>query len=149
REQAFLGALETLATEALTRGDQLAAERYLRRAVAVDPLRESAQRALMQALATGGNFAAASQVYRDLRLRLHHEINARPDPETEALFDRLRTEAFSPPRNAPAPGTGDRHASPPAAPHNLPEPVTGFIGREREKAEVCSLLAATRLLTLT
>ena len=35
------------------------AERYLRRAVAVDPLRESAQRRLMQALAAGGNYAAA------------------------------------------------------------------------------------------
>ena len=40
-------------------GNPAAAERHLRLAVAVDPLRESAQRALLQALAAGGNYAAA------------------------------------------------------------------------------------------
>src|SRR5262249_8329486 len=49
REQAFLAALETLADLALARGEPTVAERYLRRAVTVDPLQESAQRALMQA----------------------------------------------------------------------------------------------------
>jgi non-specific serine/threonine protein kinase len=34
-------------------------------------------------------------------------------------------------------------------PHNLPLPLTSFIGRQRELAEVRRLLAATRLLTLT
>jgi len=36
-----------------------------------------------------------------------------------------------------------------ALPNNLPIQLTSFIGREREKAEVKRLLAATRLLTLT
>ena len=67
-------------------GIAAAAERHLRRAVAVDPLRERAQRALMQALAAGGNYAAALLAYRELRLRLHRELNAEPDPETQALF---------------------------------------------------------------
>src|SRR5205085_7003779 len=49
REQAYLAALETLAAHAIQRADPAAAERALRRAVGVDPLRESAQRALMQA----------------------------------------------------------------------------------------------------
>ena len=60
------------------------------RAVAVDPLQETAQRALMQALAMGGNTAAATQVYRELRLRLHRELNAAPDPETQALYQQLK-----------------------------------------------------------
>ncbi len=34
-------------------------------------------------------------------------------------------------------------------PHNLPRPLTSFIGREREIAEVMRLLSMTRLLTLT
>lgn len=36
-----------------------------------------------------------------------------------------------------------------AVPNNLPAPLTSFVGREREIAEVCRLLRGTRLLTLT
>jgi DNA-binding SARP family transcriptional activator len=93
REQAYLGALETLAAQAMARGDPEAAERQLRRAVTVDPLRESTQRALMQALAEAGNYAAALHTYRELRLRLHRELHAEPDPETTALFGQIREEA--------------------------------------------------------
>jgi predicted ATPase/class 3 adenylate cyclase/two-component SAPR family response regulator len=93
REQAYLAALETLAAHALAHGDAAAAERHLRRAVAVDPLRDTAQRALMHALAAAGNYAAALTAYRDLRLRLHREMNAEPDPETQALLQQIRAEA--------------------------------------------------------
>src|SRR5439155_3027261 len=93
REQAYLTALETLAARALEGGDAAAAEGHLRRAVAADPLRESAQRELMRALAAGGNYAAALRAYRELRLLLHREINAGPDAETQALFQQLRAEA--------------------------------------------------------
>ena len=95
REQAYLRALETLAERALASGNLMAAEGYLRRAIAVDPLRESAQRALMQALAAGSNYAAALVAYRELRLRLHRELNAAPDPETQAVFQQVRAEARS------------------------------------------------------
>src|SRR5262249_14422631 len=93
REQADLQALGTLASQALADGDSPNAERYLRRVVATDPLRESAQRALMQVLAASGNYAAAVEVYRELREGLHREINAAPDPQTQALFQQLRAEA--------------------------------------------------------
>jgi predicted ATPase/class 3 adenylate cyclase/Tfp pilus assembly protein PilF len=96
RTQAYLQALETLAMGAMSGGDPSAAEPYLRLAVAVDPLRESAQRALMQALAAGGNTAAATQLYRELRERLHRELNAEPDSETMALFQQLRAAARRP-----------------------------------------------------
>ncbi len=43
---------------------------------------------------------------------------------------------------------GERPA-PEWAPHNLPHPLTSFVGREREIAEARSLLGGTRLLTLT
>jgi DNA-binding SARP family transcriptional activator/regulation of enolase protein 1 (concanavalin A-like superfamily) len=92
REEFYLAALEQLAGEARARGDTVTAERLLRRAVAMDPLRESAQRALMQALAEGGSYGAALEVYRELRLRLYRELNASPDPETQALFQQLRAE---------------------------------------------------------
>jgi class 3 adenylate cyclase len=104
REEACLEALETLAAGALDRGEGGMAEGYLRRAVALDPLRETAQRALMQALAAAGNYAAVLQSYRDLRQRLHQELNAEPDPETQALFQHLRAGA----RGKAAKGAGGR-----------------------------------------
>ena len=39
---------------------------------------ESAQRTLMRVLATTGNYAAVLQFYRELRLRLHHDLNTEP-----------------------------------------------------------------------
>jgi predicted ATPase/class 3 adenylate cyclase len=114
REQAYLQALERLAEQALAGGEPGVAEGYLRRAVAVDPLREGAQRALMQTLAAGGNFAAALLTYRELRLRLHRELNAVPDPETKALCQQIRAEArcraqaIPPPRSLPADAPAQR-----------------------------------------
>jgi predicted ATPase/DNA-binding SARP family transcriptional activator len=134
REQACLGALEALAAGARAGGDSAAAERYLRQAVAVDPHRESAQRALMELLADQASYAAALQVYRDLRLRLHRDLNASPDPQTQALFEQLRAAAQRP-----------------AASGNLPAPATVLLGRERELTAIRDLLCGdvVRLLTLT
>ena len=75
-----VASLACVATQALERGELGAAERHLERVVSLEPLRESAQRALMQTLAVGGNYAAATQVYRELRLRLHRELKAAFDP---------------------------------------------------------------------
>src|SRR5207249_761387 len=92
REQAYLDALEHLAAHLSEQGECNEAVRYLRLAVHTDPLRECAQRSLMQAQVDCGDYAAALFTYRELRLLLRREINAEPDPETAALFDRLRTE---------------------------------------------------------
>jgi non-specific serine/threonine protein kinase len=40
-------------------------------------------------------------------------------------------------------------AGAPLGPNNLPAPLTSFVGREREIADVCRMLGGTRLLTLT
>jgi predicted ATPase/DNA-binding SARP family transcriptional activator len=178
REQAYLDALETLASHAMATGDHATAERRLRRAAAVDPLRENTQRALMQALAAGGNYAAALQVYRELRLLLHREIHAGPDPETQSTFEQIRTEARlraerserrvarhnKRPRGSAAsaptsrsalarPGKRLNRSSPLLSskgvrPH-LPSPLTSFIGRESQIAEILRRLEDHRLLTLT
>jgi predicted ATPase/DNA-binding SARP family transcriptional activator len=150
REEAYLIARERLAAHALGVGDVAAAERHLRRAVAVDPLRETAQRALMQALAAGGNYGAALLAYRELRLRLHRELNAEPDAETRALFQRLRAEARAKAGGEPGLSATGRSPSRPLAPsRNLPLPLTSFIGRENQIAEIERWLAAHRLVTLT
>jgi DNA-binding SARP family transcriptional activator len=93
REQAYLQALEALADQALSAGDLAGTERYLRRVIAVEPLRETAHRAHMRVLAAGGNYAAALLAYRELRQQLHDQVNAEPDPETRSLFEQLRAQA--------------------------------------------------------
>jgi predicted ATPase/class 3 adenylate cyclase len=129
REQAYLEALETLAGHALAHGDLAAAEHHLRRTVAVDPLRENAQRSLMKALAAGGSYAAALLVYRELRLLLHRELSTEPDPETQALFEQVRPEArrrvqASTPSRATLPGSSEAHPTPPPP---LPEGTVTFL----------------------
>jgi predicted ATPase/class 3 adenylate cyclase/Tfp pilus assembly protein PilF len=93
REEAYLAALERLAAEEAARGEHGAAVRYLRLAVGAEPLRESAQRGLMEALAASGEYGAATLVYRELRDLLHLQLNAEPAPETAALYQQIRAEA--------------------------------------------------------
>jgi predicted ATPase/DNA-binding SARP family transcriptional activator len=176
REQAYLAALETLAGEALGRDELAQAMGYLRRLVAADPLRESAHRTLMEALAQDGDCAAAVQVYRDLRLLLHREVHADPAPETRALFERIRAkgsgfrhpegtrgsggsgvQAFrrsgvqedTPP--APATSSASQESSPStlhAQRSTLPHPASSLIGREGDVEAVRARLGAGRLVTL-
>lgn len=151
RLQAYLRALETLAEFELAQGEPEEALPYLRRAIAADPLRESAHRTLMEALAAGGQRAAATQAYRELRLLLHREVNATPAPETDELFHRIRASSSSVPRShrtvdagsSPGPSSGYR------PPRRISGALTRLIGRQRELSEIRDLLQTTRLLTLT
>src|SRR5207302_4166810 len=63
REEAYLQALETLAAHAAARDDLAAAVRCLRQALAVDPIRESAQQALLKALVASEDTAGALMAY--------------------------------------------------------------------------------------
>jgi predicted ATPase/DNA-binding SARP family transcriptional activator len=143
RAQAYLAALETLAEQASARQDPASAARYLRRILLADPLRESALRALLEALAARGEGTALTQAYRDFRLYLYREMHVDPDAETVALYERLK------------PGTSVRPVqtktvpTPPRAKGNLPRPLSRLIGREEETAQVAAALRSARLLTLT
>jgi predicted ATPase/DNA-binding SARP family transcriptional activator len=137
REQACLAALETLAAHALAKGEPEAAAAHLRRVITTDPLRECSQRRLMEALAASGEVAAAKRVYREFRLLLHRELNAEPDPETRALFERL-TDLEK--RRSPGRST---------LPGFLPSPVSSLVGRQAELREIAARLHTSRLLTLT
>src|SRR2546423_2862877 len=117
---------------------------YLRRVIGVDPLRESAQRALMEALAAEGRWAEAVQVYRNLRLLLHRELRADPDPATVAVYRRLREEIRP---ELPAVRTEDASTGP--AILRIPRPISTLVGRDSEIEQVVRCLAGSRLLTLT
>jgi predicted ATPase/DNA-binding SARP family transcriptional activator len=169
REQAYLTALETLARQRIAQGDHAAAIPPLRLAITADPYRETAVRTLMRTLAASGNYAEAILAYRELRLRLHRDLNAEPDAETGALFQQLRAEAkdraHQPTEKRrftggsgepmPMPERGPEGAKaialPPAAPgrNPLPQPLTALVGRNQEIAEIEAHLESGRLVTLT
>jgi len=58
--------------------------------VAREPLRESAHRLLMEAMASRGEVARALAHYEALVALLHREVGARPAQETRTLAERLR-----------------------------------------------------------
>jgi predicted ATPase/DNA-binding SARP family transcriptional activator len=154
RAEQFLAALEALAGRAEERGDHGEAIRYLRRAEALDPLRDSIPRRLMTSLAAAGNPAAAIQTYRDFRLRLQEELAAAPDEATTRLFQEIRTAARHQvaqrrlaPVPAPDPATRDAGPVRPLT-EPLPRPLTSLIGRDEEVEQVQEALQQSRLVTL-
>jgi predicted ATPase/DNA-binding SARP family transcriptional activator len=154
RAEQLLTALETLAERTVERGEHEAAIRYLRRAEALDPLRDTLPRRLMSSLAAAGDPAAAIQTYRDFRLRLQEELAAAPDEETTRLFHEIRAATRHQavqrrlvPTRTSEPETGDS-----GLPHPVPEPLpralTSLIGREQELEEVRAALQQSALVTL-
>lgn len=146
REHAYLDAAEAVARDALARQAPQEALVYLRRVISVEPLRETAQRTLMQALAAMGDYAAVTQVYRDFRLLLHEELNTAPAAETTALYHRLREEGR---KESETPKSISPHLKSEHRTHHLPNPISSLIGREEAVQEIVGLLSTTRLVTLT
>jgi TolB-like protein len=60
------------------------------RLLSIDPLQESAHRALMGAYAAQGRFGMALQQYESCRELLGRELQVEPEPETVSLFDEIR-----------------------------------------------------------
>ena len=126
---AMLVELAALQTE---RGERVDAVATLQRAIVEDPLHEAAHRELMRLFAEDGRSQQALAQYQQLRDVLRRELSADPDPQTRDLYREI---------------LAGQHES--AAPSSLPRQLTGFVGRERELAELGRLLGDARLLTLT
>jgi class 3 adenylate cyclase len=114
--------------------------------------------ARVMAIAQGGQLlltAEARQALGDTRLQAqsHGHWVMKGLSEPVELFEVGEPDA---PFTAPTEGdkayrvvrSGDRWLPVRQIPNNLPQPITSFIGRERELGEVKSLLSSTRLLTL-
>ncbi|WP_423184661.1 AfsR/SARP family transcriptional regulator [Arthrobacter sp. NyZ413] len=86
-----LSALESYAAAELGIGgaEVAGAVRAGRRLIALDPLRESGHRYLMQALAAQENVAEALAVYSRLSTLLREQLGVSPSPATRALYQRL------------------------------------------------------------
>ena len=81
-------ALATLADASVRAGDAPAAV-AAEQLVALEPLRESGHRRLMEAHAAAGNRAEALAVYERCRQLLADELGAYPSPETESIYRDL------------------------------------------------------------
>lgn len=101
------------------------------RALAIDPRHEGAVRVVMRHLAAAGRRSEALARYERLRDDLLADFGTDPDPETRRLYRELLTDEPATPGN------------------NLGSPLTSFVGREREIADVRRLLVRGGLLTLT
>jgi predicted ATPase/DNA-binding SARP family transcriptional activator len=136
-----LRALDRLAAVLETRGDLEQAIACARRALALDPWREDAVRRLLRLLAWSGQRPAAIEQFERFRQRLDAELGVEPEAETLDLIARVRRGEERRPAGRVA---GERR-------WELPVQVTGFVGRERELAELRGLLEGgdSRLITLT
>jgi predicted ATPase/DNA-binding SARP family transcriptional activator len=150
--EAYLGLLTELSARFTDDGDAPAAIDVLQQAVVVDPLHEAAHRALMRLFAATGRRQQALAQYHQLRDALRRELEADPDPQTAGLYRALlRGDADPDPLEHDLARADVRQPRPPPAEparHNLPIPLTSFVGRDRELAEVGRLLDRSRLLTL-
>jgi predicted ATPase len=121
--------------------------------VALDPLHEPAQQALMWAYAQAGQRAAALRQYEECTRVLEEELGLPPAPETTALGERIRAGRVGSERAREVDAEVEREPAPassPTLPHNLPAQATPFVGRAEERAEVVARLRdpGCRLLTV-
>ena len=108
-----------------------------RRIVRLEPWREDVHRQVMRILAVTGQRNAALTQYEVCLRALEAELGIEPEEETTALYRSIRDgEKLSPLPDLPL--------------HNLPAPLTPFVGREAELAGIKKHLGdpACRLLTL-
>ena len=131
------GALSNLAGYHEQEGQTGQALEYARRLAELDPLDEEACRGLMRLLAACGKRSEALACYESYRRLLKQELDAAPDKETKALYERIRLEEGLQPEV-------------PGRPHNLPASLSPLIGREAELAELQRRLLdpACRLITV-
>ncbi len=129
-------ALSQLASYHQSRAEYDRAADAARQLLRIDPWDEDAHRELMEALASGGQRAAALVQYEQCRRILADELGVEPDDATTRLYQRIRDG----PARAPA--------GRPSA--DLPIDVTPFVGRDAELRRIAGLIddPACRLITL-
>jgi tetratricopeptide (TPR) repeat protein len=118
----------------------------LRRVLSEEPAREEAHASLMRLYILSGRRQEAIQQYERMRKALSKELSADPSAESRRLYQEIRAGSF---QATPPSSGGPSEKLVDSARHNLPSPLTTFVGREREMVETKRLLAMTRLLTFT
>ena len=134
-------------------GQHAEAERFARRQLELDPLRERAHRQIMRLLARQGQRAAALSQFEACKHILADELGVEPDAETRLLCQRIKageTLAAALPTDRPMPTSEVDPSVQHRTKVNLPEMGTPFIGREEELRQIGERLGegAYRLLSI-
>jgi predicted ATPase/DNA-binding SARP family transcriptional activator len=140
-EEARIRAVELKADAELTLGRPAELAGELTALVAAHPLRERLRGQLMLALYRSGRQGEALRVFAEGRRALAEELGVDPGPELQELHQQILVQAAALTAAPPVPATEPRN--------NLPAPVTSFVGRQAELASARTLLASSRLVTLT
>ena len=130
----FLGVLLESAEVQAQLGHYREAITKCRRALEMDNCLEPGYRALMLYYHSAGERPQALRVYAECQAILQRELGVEPMAETTALFQSIKESSAT-------------FIEKPIS--NLPIPLTSFIGRKHEMAQVKKSLTKTRLLTLT
>jgi predicted ATPase/DNA-binding SARP family transcriptional activator len=136
--QRALSALERLVERAQWRGAYGEAIAHAEQLVALEPLLEASQRALMRLLALNGEEKAALARYRHIQAALARELEAEPEEATRALFEQIRAGDLA----------GLRPSQPRFVAPALPTPL---VGRAAELEAVCARVREpqARAVTIT
>lgn len=131
----------------------------LEQVVGAEPTYEEAHVELMRLHALGGQRHQALRQYQALAQTLRQELDAEPSDISQRLRQEIlagrfpdgkaATETRAAPVITGGVGPGEREGPAATPSHNLPSPLTSFVGRGWEVAEVTRLLGTARLLTLS
>ncbi len=91
--QAYLGALQELASYHLANQNPKQAVEYIENAISLDQLNEDLYCRGMRAYAVLNDRANLSRLYSDLKMILHNELSTTPLHETTQLFEKLTGRA--------------------------------------------------------
>ncbi|MFN8516535.1 MAG: BTAD domain-containing putative transcriptional regulator [Chloroflexia bacterium] len=140
----YLALLAELARLYERRGSNAEAIATLERLVAAEPTDEAAHVGLMRLHALSGQRQLAIRQYQQLRGILRRELDVAPEPATRRLHDDIAAERFpeAGSRKLEAGSTSARAERRSGPQHNLPVPLTSFVGRERERTEICAILTS-------
>lgn len=128
----LLRAVETLPAQS----DYDSAISYARRILVSDPTNEEAHQHLMFCQITLGDRNGAMQQYEACKQILQNELGVAPGSETRALYSWII-------QSAPDSTSLSSRIT------NLPIPISSFVGRGHELAEIKEKLSNARLVTLT
>ncbi len=142
---------------ALGAGASLVGE--LRALVSADPLAERPRALLMRALYAAGRQAEALAVYHQARALLADQLGVDPSDQLEQVYLRILRGEEGPAAVAQATAAASDPSfisaeravvsRPRTGPGRVPNPLTSFVGRDRDVTSVRKNLAAGRLVTLT
>jgi predicted ATPase/DNA-binding SARP family transcriptional activator len=146
----YTNALERLVTAFVQNAQIESAIPYARTWLATDPLNEAAHRRLMELYVWSGERHASLRQYEQCATLIHAEFGAPPEAETTTLYETIKAGHSLPRPDAPAAPIPLIEA-PKTRWDALPTPLTPFIGRGAELAQVQKWLIETdecRLVTL-